>query len=70
MCRSGVRGGSRKEARVSTVHYVTFALNDVQAQAFVQGYAPVSFEVCHRDYSAACVLAPDVRASLAKDLAG
>ena len=63
-------GGRSKEDRVSTVHYVTFALNDVQAQAFVQGDAPVSFEVCHRDYSATCVLAPDVRASLAKDLAG
>jgi hypothetical protein len=56
------------EEKTSAVHFVRFELDGAMRQAFKQG-AGLSVGVDHPNYRASVVVAPEVRASLAGDIA-
>ncbi len=56
--------------RISAVHYLRFPLPEPAREAWQREEVPISLEIDHPAYRATAKLGPDLRASLAHDLAG
>jgi hypothetical protein len=61
--------GRSREDRISAVQFVKFALDDTAARALGSGNGLVTIEITHPGYQASGEITPEVRRSLAADLA-
>ena len=61
-------GGRSNEAKISAVHYVTFAFTPEQVEALTSGRYPVAAAVEHQRYRHETALSEETRRSLAEDL--
>lgn len=61
--------GRSKEDKISAVHFIRFKLSPEQIRDFLSGEWDISLVVDHPNYKAEVKLDPEVRQSLAEDLA-
>jgi len=61
--------GHSKEDKISAVQYVKFPFSPELTRRFTEGQEEVSLVIDHPNYQATAALAPEVRKSLAEDLA-
>jgi hypothetical protein len=68
--RAGFDRRQLEDDRISAVHYLRFTLSPADVEAFADPAAVAALRVDHPNYTVRAVFSPDVRSSLAVDLAG